>query len=112
MDGDFYYLTPKIKTIICHATDNQLECLSLSKIWHVDGTFKHAAEHYYQFYTISAWFNNDMQPCAFIQLKNKSTKCYEKALENLVLHSSHPLRPSLVHGDFVKAAQNAFRTVF
>jgi hypothetical protein len=53
-----------------------------------------------------------MHPCAFIQLKNKSTKCYEKALENLVLHSSHPLRPTLVHGDFDKAAQNAFRTVF
>ncbi len=42
MDGDFYYLTPKIKTIICHATD-QLECLSLSKMWHVDGTFKNAS---------------------------------------------------------------------
>jgi hypothetical protein len=35
--------------IICHATDSQLQCLSLSKIWHVDGTFKHAAEHYYEF---------------------------------------------------------------
>ncbi len=35
--------------IICRATDSQLQCLSLSKIWHVVGTFKHAAEHYYEF---------------------------------------------------------------
>ena len=70
--------------IICHATDSQLQCLSLANIWHVDGTFKHAAEHYYQFYVISAWYNNDMYPYAFIQLKNKNTQCYERAIENLV----------------------------
>ena len=81
--------------IICHATDSQLHCLSLSKIWHVDGTFKQAAEHYYQFYTISAWYNNDMYPCDFVQLKNKSSKCYQKMLDNLVKHSNHPLRPSV-----------------
>ncbi len=38
--------------IICHATDSHLQCLSLSKIWHEDGTFKHAAEYYYQFFLI------------------------------------------------------------
>jgi hypothetical protein len=81
--------------IICHATDSQLQCLSLSKIWHVDGTLKHATGHYYQFYTISAWYDNDMYPCAFVQLINKSSQCYRKMLDKLVEYSNHPLRPSV-----------------
>jgi hypothetical protein len=81
--------------IICHATDSHLQCLSLSKKWHVDGTFKHAAEYYYQLYTISAWYNNDMYPCAFVQLKNKSTQCYQKMLDNLVKHLNDPFRSSV-----------------
>ena len=64
-------------------------------MWHVDGTFKHAAEHYYQFYAVSAWYNNDMYSCAFIKLKKKNTHCYMKALDYMVLHSKHPLRPSV-----------------
>jgi hypothetical protein len=79
--------------IICHASDHQLECLSMSKTWHVDGTFKHSAQHYYQFYIISAWILDEMYPCAFISLKNKNESCYEKMLKQLVKHTCHPLAP-------------------
>jgi hypothetical protein len=63
----------------------------MPKTWHVDGTFKHSAQHYYQFYIISAGILDEMFPCLFISLKHKNELRYEKMLKQLVKHTCHPM---------------------
>ncbi|CAF1019326.1 unnamed protein product, partial [Brachionus calyciflorus] len=71
--------------IIAFSSDTQLEILSKSKRWHVDGTFKAAPALYKQLYQIHAWDYNEMHACVFIFLINKTEDIYNKMLDELKL---------------------------
>ena len=57
--------------ILIFASNLQLECLSKSAVWHVDGTFKTAPSLYKQVYTVAAWYKEEMHNCAHILLTKK-----------------------------------------
>ena len=48
--------------IIAYSSDFQMEILSLSTQWHVDGTFKTAPQLFAQNYLIHGWLTSEMWP--------------------------------------------------
>ncbi|CAF0717105.1 unnamed protein product [Brachionus calyciflorus] len=101
--------------IICFASDKQLEILSLTKRWHVDGTFKAAPSLFYQLYMIHAWYLDEMHACVFVFLQNKYQSSYLRMLSLIKENSEKAnfiLNPSEIVIDFEVGAINAFKRSF
>lgn len=96
--------------IMCFGSDLMKECLSNATVIHVDGTFKTSPALYYQSYSISAFYNQEMFPCLTSILKNKSEMIYSKLLENILKHV--PINPELILMDFEMAVINSFQKAF
>jgi hypothetical protein len=63
--------------MIIYASSFQLEILSKSDRWHLDGTFDAIPKQFYQVYTIHGWLFDEMHICAFILLTNKKQTSYK-----------------------------------
>ena len=70
--------------IICFSSPHQQEILSNCTEWYVDGTFKSAPPGFAQLFIIHGWYNDEMYPCAWVALRNKTSGVYKKMLEQLI----------------------------
>ena len=62
------------------ASPTQLKCLESSSVWHIDGTFKTSPQLFQQTFIIYSWLMDEMVPCAFNFLKNKTQEIYTRVL--------------------------------
>ena len=98
--------------IICFSSPHQQEILSNCKEWYVDGTFKSAPPGFAQLFIIHGWFNDEMYPCAWVALRNKTAGVYKKMLENYINSCEFKLKPEVVNGDFERNIIDAFYEIF
>ncbi|CAF0869379.1 unnamed protein product, partial [Brachionus calyciflorus] len=92
-----------------------LEILSKAKRLHSDGTFKCTPRLYYQTFCIHVWFLEQMFPCLFVLLKEKSESIYRKMLTLLkeaCFERGIVLNPDTLVTDFEIASIKAFRFHF
>ncbi|CAF1133229.1 unnamed protein product, partial [Brachionus calyciflorus] len=92
-----------------------LEILSKSKSFHVDGTFKSTPGVFYQTFGIHGWILNQMFPCVFALLGEKSERIYKKMLgllKDACQRRGIFLNPDILASDFELASINAFKFHF
>jgi hypothetical protein len=92
---------------------SELEILSKSQRWHIDGTFDASPKQFYQVYTIHGWLFDEMHICAFIMLINKKQRLYGFMFQGLIKSAKSKdfiLKPQLILRDFELAAINAIKT--
>ncbi|CAF1068910.1 unnamed protein product, partial [Brachionus calyciflorus] len=109
------YDTNDTDRIITFASKLQIEILSKSTRWHIDGTFKSCPNLYKQLFTVHALFEKEMYLCSFILLVNKTNDIYQKAFTELVSAAEdmgYTLQPKKIMSDFELAAIKAIRNVF
>ncbi|CAD5126279.1 DgyrCDS14435 [Dimorphilus gyrociliatus] len=101
--------------ILIFATNHQLNLLSKSNCWYIDGTFKIVKEPFYQLVTIHSFVkkSGDMKqvPLVFIFLTSKHTKAYLQAFQHInnLINDFHPKRITM---DFEKGLWKALSKVY
>ena len=98
-------------------TKENLEFLSMSRIWLADGTFKTVPTLFWQLYTIhcliggpNAFENGHLLSCTYALLSNKSTTTYTQ-MWTIILESCPNSQPQYLFVDFKQAAINSFNSI-
>ena len=105
------------ETISIYSTSFQLNILSKSKQWFLDGTFRVAPAGYYQVLIIHAkdYISNSIIPVAFILLTSKKSEIYFRAFNELLtlikISGSTPVVEQ-IHSDFEKNIVSEFKKIF
>ena len=71
-----YNSEPIEKCIVMFATCRNLECLSKSRLWYADGTFKTVSLLFHQLYTVHGLRENNLLPLVFGLLPDKTEETY------------------------------------
>ena len=58
--------------MLIFSTSTNLDLLNIFKLWLADGTFKTAAQFFYQQYAIYGFSNGRVSPCVYALLSNKN----------------------------------------
>jgi hypothetical protein len=69
--------------ILIFSTETNLRALTTTGHWFADGTFKTAPELFYQIYTIHALVDNNILPCVYALLPNKTEQTYYEMFQQL-----------------------------
>ena len=69
--------------IIGFCSPTGMKILSICVQWHVDGTYKSSPKYYYQSFSIHSWYLDQMFPCLYVCLKEKSELIYKKMINLL-----------------------------
>ena len=81
----------------------------------MDGTFKSAAKHFYQLFSVHIFENGHYVPLVFVLLENKETESYCKAFNTIKIKCEErklKFCPLEVHVDFEKGIHNAAKSSF
>jgi hypothetical protein len=97
--------------ILIFSTETNLRALTTTGHWFADGTFKTAPELFYQIYTIHALVDNNILPCVYAFLPNKTEQTYYEMFQQLLILKP-TLNPRSVMVDFEIGAHNALLRVF
>ena len=88
LDGNWIICDDGRRFLLHHSSDMIIFCsdygltlLSKSNQWQGDELFQ--VHHFYQFYTIHGFLNNEMIPCAFSLLTGKSEIIYKQLIREL-----------------------------
>lgn len=114
VDRKRYLLWDKLKETnksLAMASDNQIYCLGMSKVWHVDGTFKTSPNLFYRTFIIHGWYLNEMHQCVHIYLDKKTKSAYLECFNELNKQIKN-LNPEMILCDFELATINALRDAF
>ena len=68
------------KRILIFSTQEAIQLLARNEHWFMDGTFKLCPQIFYQIYTLHALINNQIFPCLFTLLTNKTENIYTRLL--------------------------------
>ena len=105
--------------VLIFTTSNNINYLSQSSFWIMDGTFKTVPTIFKQLYTIHGSVgsneNSRVMPLVFSLMSNKSEECYKALFQNLINFGDEnnlDLQPQFVLTDFKIAAINAVRIEF
>ncbi len=101
--------------MMCFSADWQLQLLAIAEFWYADGTFASSPKGWKQVYSIHAYINNQMFPCAHIILKNKSEESYTTMINELNSNASKhniQLKPKRICCDYEKAAIASFEKAY
>jgi hypothetical protein len=105
--------------ILLFTTKANIQHLSLSPFWIMNGTFKTVPRIFYQLYTIHAPVgaeeNSRILPLVYALMSGKSKELYQALFQNLIEfaeESNISLRPSTILTDFEKAAIDASHEEF
>jgi hypothetical protein len=100
--------------LIGMASQTALDILLQSDVWHTDGTFKTSPKFFYQTSTIHAWLFNEMHPCLFAYLPNKTQATYLTSF--MQIREQRPFeqqkKPKTIMSDFEAAVINALQLAF
>ena len=97
--------------ILVFSTETNLRALTTTGHWFADGTFKTAPELFYQIYTIHALVDNNILPCVYALLPNKTEQTYYEMFQQLLILKP-TLNPRSVMVDFEIGARNALLREF
>ncbi|KAL8600339.1 hypothetical protein ACOMHN_060955 [Nucella lapillus] len=101
--------------MLVFSTDKNLEILSASRDFYMDGIFSVSPHLFSQLYTLHVMFLGQMIPVVFALLANKAQSTYTR-LFDILSHLCHtrnlPLDPRAIHTDFEMAALQACRISF
>ena len=97
--------------ILIYSTETNLRALTTTGHWFADGTFKVAPELFYQVFTIHALVDNNIIPCVYALLPNKTEDTYFEMFQQL-LHLKPTLHPRTLMIDYEVASRNAVLRVF
>ncbi|RNA02866.1 hypothetical protein BpHYR1_021018, partial [Brachionus plicatilis] len=97
--------------ILLFISSTGIEILQKAEEYHLDGTFKIAAQQFYQILTVHAVIDKTTYVCAYIFLENKSTLTYIIALEQL-RNICFPKNLKKVMVDFESALMKSIISVF
>ncbi|KAM7293457.1 uncharacterized protein ISCGN_026587 [Ixodes scapularis] len=64
--------------ILVFATQRNLDCLSRSKAWFMDGTFKVTPSIFFQVYTVHGMYKDAVIPLVYALLPNKTEETYQR----------------------------------
>ncbi|KAL8622340.1 hypothetical protein ACOMHN_043344 [Nucella lapillus] len=88
--------------MLVFSTDKNLEILSASRDFYMDGTFSVSPHLFSQLYTLHVMFLGQMIPVVFALLANKAQNTYTR-LFDILSHLCHtrnlPLDPRAIHGE-------------
>jgi hypothetical protein len=105
--------------ILLFTTKTNIQHLSQSFFWVMDGTFKIVPAIFYQLYTIHASVgaenNSQILPLVYALMTGKSEELYQSLFQDLIEFAEEnniSLRPSRILTDFKKAAINASHEEF
>lgn len=93
--------------ILIFGSPDAVTLLEQSADWFGDGTFKTVPDIFYQLYTIHALVSDNVFPCIYVLLPNKTQATYDRMFHELS-NITNGASPSSILMDFEKAAQNAF----
>ena len=99
-----------VNRILIFGSPDAVTLLEQSADWFGDGTFKTVPEIFYQLYTVHALVSNNVFPCIYALLPNKTQATYTRLFQELS-NVTNGASPSSLLIDFEKAAQNAFEAV-
>lgn len=99
------------RRIIIFATNTMLALLVQSSHWMSDGTFKISPSLFFQIYTIHAIVRDNVIPCVYVLLPNKTRQTYREMWQEL-LHLEPRLSPRSIQIDFEASARSAIQDVF
>lgn len=100
--------------ILIFATNDSLALLAQSRHYYADGTFSVTPELYQdgQLYTIHARMDEQIFPCVYALLPNKSKEAYTEMLDALISNAGFIFNPETLMLDFEKGAHEAFGDAF
>ena len=97
------------------ASDRQMEVLSKSKTWYIDGTFKLCRQPFSQLLTVNAFVRNDdhvkQVPLVFVVMSGRKKRDYKAVLETVISLLPNQSRVIKIVLDFEKAMWSAIRQV-
>ncbi|KAM7290495.1 uncharacterized protein ISCGN_027120 [Ixodes scapularis] len=97
--------------ILVFATQRNLDCLSRSKAWFMDGTFKVTPSIFFQVYTVHGMYKDAVIPLVYALLPNKTEETYQRLFTVLSSLLTQPA-VELVYCDFESAAIIATGNIF
>ena len=97
------------------ASDRQIEVLTKSKTWYIDGTFKLCRQPFSQLLTVNAFVRNDdhvkQVPLVFVVMSGRKKRDYKAVLETVISLLPNQSRVIKIVLDFEKAMWSAIRQV-
>ena len=100
-----------LNRILIFSTKSNLELMSKSQSWQIDGTFSAAPLLFSQLYTVHSMDYGISIPLIFALLPNKTQATYHRMIEAIKEIESR-LSPSIIMSDFELSAINAFQESF
>ena len=99
-----------VNRILFFGSPDAVSLLEQSADWFGDGTFKTVPEIFYQLYTIHALVANNVFPCIYALLPNKTQATYDRLFRE-ISNITNGTSPSSILMDFEKGALNAFEAI-
>ena len=97
------------------ASDRQIEVLTKSKTWYIDGTFKLCRQPFSQLLTVNAFVRNDDHVkqvlLVFVLMSGRKKRDYKAVLETVISLLPNQPRVDKIVLDFEKAMWSAIRQV-
>ena len=112
---EFLLVNDRENNIIIFGCKTYILCLSESKTFYMDGTFKYAPKFFYQLFSIHCLRNGHYIPLMFCILPNKEVRTYTLALRHIVTFSQSlniDLSPDEIIIDFEVAIHKAVNIVW
>ena len=93
------------------ASDRQIEVLTKSKTWYIDGTFKLCRQPFSQLLTVNAFVRNDdhvkQVPLVFVVMSGRKKRDYRAVLETVISLLQNEPKVKKIVLDFKKAMWHA-----
>ena len=97
--------------ILLFSTQENLNLLETANDWFADGTFKVVPELFFQLFTVHGLINNQIFPCIYALLPNKTQETYARLFREIT-RLRPGLSPQSVMIDYEAASRRALTMVF